>query len=352
MKLVIGQIEFVDLILACTAVDLGIQAEKAEVRSESCKPNELFSFIEQIENKASWDVRMVTSVFADLREEILMLSGFPINSKLVELEKTIDELDREFDKRFRDLLFAVLTNKLAVSEKKAEELMKNDKSLLNTLQNTNRLSKSSIWFLSQFMLFPEHLREITLSALNELKEYFESSGLRRYINEMRQKVTTNITENDLKKAFKYFYGAHVFEFGSKEELHVYLQFILPDFCTLPIGISGKRYLILYGDIESIIEKGFSKFSANAVKELLKGLSDPTRFMIIKALSEHPKYVDELAALCGLSKATISHHLSYLQSLGLLDKKRESKKVYYSLKKDAIANLLTLLERMFHEDGEE
>lgn len=352
MRLVIGQVEFVDLVLACTAVNSDKQAEKAQLRSEPRNLDELFSFVEQVESKASWDVRTVASVFADLREEIPVLSGFPLSSKFVELEETIDELDKEFVKRFEMLLFVVLTNKLAVSEDKAEELLKDGKTLLSALQNTDKLSKNSIWFLSQFVLFPEHLREITLSALNELKRYFESSGLRSYINEMCRREVSNITENSLNKVLNYFYGSHVLNFDSEEEFYIYLQFALPDFGTLPIKIFGKRYVVLYGDIESVTRKGFSEFSVNTVKELLKGLSDPTRFMIIKALSERPKYVDELAAFCGLSKATISHHLSYLQSLGLLEKKRESKKMYYSLKKDAISNLLALLESMFHEDGED
>jgi ArsR family transcriptional regulator len=88
-------------------------------------------------------------------------------------------------------------------------------------------------------------------------------------------------------------------------------------------------------------------------EILKALGDPTRLQIIKMLAEHGevcvcKIVDELK----INQPTVSHHMAKLKQAGLLNVRKESQWIHYSLKAEVIKNgplaflaeIVTLAER--------
>jgi len=66
-------------------------------------------------------------------------------------------------------------------------------------------------------------------------------------------------------------------------------------------------------------------------ELVKLLSDLTRFRILKMLQHRPAYVCELSYVLGLTMATVSAHLSKLKDFGVLDSEKCGNKVRYFLK---------------------
>ena len=60
-------------------------------------------------------------------------------------------------------------------------------------------------------------------------------------------------------------------------------------------------------------------------ELFKALGHPARLLILNLVKQRPRHVEELAAILGLSPATVSHHLAKLSQAGLL---RSEKDQYY------------------------
>ncbi len=66
----------------------------------------------------------------------------------------------------------------------------------------------------------------------------------------------------------------------------------------------------------------------AVSDIFKQLSDPTRVRIFWLLSHCEECVINIAALLDMSSPAVSHHLNSLTESGLLVSRREGKEVYY------------------------
>ncbi len=67
-------------------------------------------------------------------------------------------------------------------------------------------------------------------------------------------------------------------------------------------------------------------------EIIKTLSDPTRFRIFKMLQHRDAYVCEITYILKLTMATVSSHLSKMKSLNIVNFQRIGNKIKYSLNK--------------------
>ncbi|MFI4875402.1 MAG: ArsR/SmtB family transcription factor [Blastopirellula sp. JB062] len=63
---------------------------------------------------------------------------------------------------------------------------------------------------------------------------------------------------------------------------------------------------------------------------LKGLADPIRLQILRALQEGPLSVSDIALLLELEIANVSHHLRVLYHAQIVTTHKEGKFVYYDL----------------------
>jgi DNA-binding transcriptional ArsR family regulator len=63
---------------------------------------------------------------------------------------------------------------------------------------------------------------------------------------------------------------------------------------------------------------------------LKALADPHRWSVIDLLMDNPRTVAELLEHLGLEQSLLSHHLSILRREGIVESRREGKKVRYRL----------------------
>ena len=73
--------------------------------------------------------------------------------------------------------------------------------------------------------------------------------------------------------------------------------------------------------------------------------------LMVAVSQEPRYVDELAKLLGLSKATISYHLSSLGELALVTGRKDRRRIYFSLNRKRIESIIKRLE-VFYEESDD
>ncbi len=64
--------------------------------------------------------------------------------------------------------------------------------------------------------------------------------------------------------------------------------------------------------------------------LLKQVSDPTRLQVISLLSEGERHVGGLCSQFNLSQPAVSSHLAFLRHGGIVDRRRQGKKNFYSL----------------------
>lgn len=74
----------------------------------------------------------------------------------------------------------------------------------------------------------------------------------------------------------------------------------------------------------------------------QALSDPTRARVLLALNESPSYPSELADLIGVSKQSLSNHLTCLRGCGLVVAEPDGRRVRYQLADRHLARALTYL----------
>jgi ArsR family transcriptional regulator len=77
-------------------------------------------------------------------------------------------------------------------------------------------------------------------------------------------------------------------------------------------------------------------------KILKALSDETRLNIIKSLLDGEKCVCEILLYVKRKQPTVSLQLEKLKNQGILESRREGKKVYYKIKNDRVYDILKVL----------
>ena len=85
--------------------------------------------------------------------------------------------------------------------------------------------------------------------------------------------------------------------------------------------------------------------AEATAELFRALADPARVRVLNLLAttEEPVCVCNLIEPLGLSQPTVSHHLKKLVDAGLLDREQRGKWAYFSIRPDAAARLVGVVD---------
>lgn len=69
---------------------------------------------------------------------------------------------------------------------------------------------------------------------------------------------------------------------------------------------------------------------DAVSDLFKQLSDPTRVRIFWLLSHREECVINISALLGMTSPAVSHHLRPMKDCGIIESRRDGKEVYYRI----------------------
>ncbi|HEU4511844.1 MAG TPA: metalloregulator ArsR/SmtB family transcription factor [Nocardioidaceae bacterium] len=77
----------------------------------------------------------------------------------------------------------------------------------------------------------------------------------------------------------------------------------------------------------------------------KVLGNPKRLELLDLLAQGPRSVEELAVAAELGMSTCSAHLQLLREAGLVETRREGKRIYYSLAGDDVAGLWDHLRRV-------
>lgn len=73
-------------------------------------------------------------------------------------------------------------------------------------------------------------------------------------------------------------------------------------------------------------------------QFFKALADPSRLKIVGLLAQQELSVEQLAAMLDLRPSTISHHLSRLSKIGLVEARAEGYYSIYSLQTDVLRGL--------------
>lgn len=85
--------------------------------------------------------------------------------------------------------------------------------------------------------------------------------------------------------------------------------------------------------------------AEAAK-LMEMLSQPVRLRLMCLLMTGEQSVLRLADSAGLSQPAMSHHLKKLRDAGLVETRRDGQTIYYSIKGAEVAQIITVLHRLY------
>ena len=78
---------------------------------------------------------------------------------------------------------------------------------------------------------------------------------------------------------------------------------------------------------------------------LRAISHPMRIAIIDLLSDGQQLsVTEIYESLNIEQATASHHLNILKNKGVLESKRDGKKIYYALKNITLTEIIECINR--------
>lgn len=83
-----------------------------------------------------------------------------------------------------------------------------------------------------------------------------------------------------------------------------------------------------------------------MNDAFKALADPTRREILRLLRKGPMSAGALADRFEISKPSMSHHFSVLQSADLVAANREGRQIVYTLNTTVVQDLLTALFDLF------
>jgi DNA-binding transcriptional ArsR family regulator len=92
-----------------------------------------------------------------------------------------------------------------------------------------------------------------------------------------------------------------------------------------------------------IDINIAKLESAASK--LRAISHPLRIAVIDLLANGRKMsVTEIYQSLDIEQATASHHLNILKNKGILDSKREGKKIYYSLRNITLTDIIDCVNK--------
>jgi DNA-binding transcriptional ArsR family regulator len=91
-----------------------------------------------------------------------------------------------------------------------------------------------------------------------------------------------------------------------------------------------------------------KRNASDAVNLLKGLANESRLMIVCVLAEGELSVGQLNQRIQLSQSALSQHLAVLREQGMVQTRRESQTIYYRLADTTAIKIIELLHDVYCE----
>jgi len=86
--------------------------------------------------------------------------------------------------------------------------------------------------------------------------------------------------------------------------------------------------------------------AEGIAGMLARISHPFRLLIICMLLKREMFVNELLEKLGTSKGNISQHLRVLSDHGLIAKRRDGNRIFYSIKDPKLADLIARIKALY------
>ena len=268
------------------------------------------------------------------------------HSTIKDALECISKLDR--DTLRKRLVENILNTKNEVNyseevKKEVEEIYKIDQEILKLVKDLD-INKDLKWNIFCFIDDPESYRDDYIDIMKKFLPIFEELYIDKvhildefnsYIEENLNNKGLNFIKNKTRNMINY--DPYKKIYITTSYVHCYGIRIRTTEDSLYIGL-GKDFEntieLMAGRDTNIKEKNIGVF---------KNLSDNTRFEIIKLLGEDKQYFNkEIAEILGITGATVSYHMNYLMSAGIIRLDKKEKRNVYTLNKDTIRESIEFL----------
>jgi len=97
---------------------------------------------------------------------------------------------------------------------------------------------------------------------------------------------------------------------------------------------------------SVLDVGMMRAAAREATSVLGVLANENRLLLLCQLSQGEKCVKELEDALDLHQPTLSQQLGVLRSLGIVETRRDGKRIYYSIADQKMLILLSTLYELY------
>ncbi|MFS0728416.1 ArsR/SmtB family transcription factor [Paenibacillus sp. 1P07SE] len=87
-------------------------------------------------------------------------------------------------------------------------------------------------------------------------------------------------------------------------------------------------------------------------KFIRGFGDKTRLQILDCIKTQEKTVSQIVQDLQANQSNISQHLACLRGCGIISSRQDGKYVYYSLRNEQIAQLLSVMDAVFYQVEQE
>lgn len=231
-----------------------------------------------------------------------------------------------------------------IDEDRIRGFYKDEKSIIDFIGNLD-ITEESRWKLLKFIQNPKDTVHGFLKSLDKfikvynkeilkyeslmdefaesIQERIDREGDNIFSDLLGNLMTPDYYENmEIRTSFVAFYGFRID--GMKE---------------FPVISVGFDYL-------NAVEAMRGKDQENFVIKTISEITEETNFKILSVMKNSELYGKEICDKTGISKAVVSYHMGKLVNRGLINVRREGKKIFYSIKKDKLEDVIDSLKDYF------
>lgn len=318
---------------------------KKMVESFSIKPDKAVEeALEFLSKKISFNIRQQELFF---KEDIFVAASLVSFETLERCDTVLDFINALRSLDIEEAMFRVvkdLNKSHSTNEEEIKAILKDEKKAIDFIRNLE-LSPAIKWDIFEFF-------QDTKASVNELAEFLEhyyplcSNVLEKNKAAIYEfnKYLLNGIKNDGEGFIKK-NTMEALDISDVEEIYITSAFFNSH--SLSYRGKGSKLHIYFGLKFEEAVKGFLGTEQLEVNlNILKNISDKTRFQILMLLKDKEMYGQEIAEKIGITMATVSYHMSYLLTSNMVLIDKVGHKGYYKLNKDTLRKNVDFLRGIF------
>lgn len=307
--------------------------------------------IEKELDKAGIERERINFYYKVINKEYLSIADFVLFYDYIHYDETLESIiskSQSCDKQEKLLSYAKLIAEYP-SQGSTEEIneVQDLSDLIRLLDESAFDNESKLNILNIFCNSEKYINELKEILEQTIKIVKENHDKYKFIEDFCFEYWTNFTKtNDIQKLVKKVANVEwrdnpngiviQFWFAFSNRFSVSLPDEENEMDLFRIGILVDEKLKMKKKLEDSSE----------IAEIMKAFSDKSKLDILTYIKDKTAYGKELADQTGLAKGTISHHMSSLIQIGIIDTLCESNRIYYKLNKERLGEILDEIKWFF------